>query len=155
MAQGNGLSSTSTRYILDTSIALFLIRGGAVGIQIDASFGLSRKATPALVSVVTIGELMALSYRAGWGVEKQSRYDKLLQELVRIDINDAVILDAYARIDCAAVAQGKKLSKNDLWIAACARATGSALLTTDKDFDFLEGVWIRRIWIDPSTGKAP
>jgi len=29
------------------------------------------------------------------------------------------------------------MGKNDIWIAACAKASGATLLTTDRDFDRL------------------
>lgn len=38
-------------------------------------------------------------------------------------------------IDTQSSAQN--MGKNNLWIAACALATGATLLTTDKDFDHL------------------
>jgi len=34
------------------------------------------------------------------------------------------------------------VGKNDLWIAATAQVTNSKLVTTDKDFDHLDGVFI-------------
>ncbi len=42
------------------------------------------------------------------------------------------------------------MGKNDLWIAATANATGALLLTTDKDFDHLDGAFLNRVWIDPT-----
>jgi predicted nucleic acid-binding protein len=101
-----------------------------------------------------VGELMSFAHRGNWADEKHSRYEALLQELVWIDIDDAVVLEAYARIDCSVIGKGRSFSKNDIWIAACARATGSTLLTTDKDFDHLQDTWIDLIWIDPNTGKT-
>lgn len=35
-----------------------------------------------------------------------------------------------------------KVGKNDLWIAATAQVTNSKLVTTDRDFDHLDGVFI-------------
>ena len=43
------------------------------------------------------------------------------------------------------------MGKNDLWIAATAKATGATLLTTDKDFDHLYPGQINRIYIDPAS----
>jgi tRNA(fMet)-specific endonuclease VapC len=43
------------------------------------------------------------------------------------------------------------MGKNDVWIAATAKATDVVLLTTDKDFDHLHDVLITRIWIDPDA----
>ncbi len=47
------------------------------------------------------------------------------------------------------------LSKNDLWIAATAKAMGLTLLTTDRDFDPLHPTLITRTWIDPASQLPP
>lgn len=47
------------------------------------------------------------------------------------------------------------MGKNDVWIAATARITGTTLLTTDKDFDPLQGVWLDREWVDPRRKLSP
>lgn len=39
----------------------------------------------------------------------------------------------------------------DLWIAATAVATGAKLITTDKDFDHLDGIWLDRIFVSQSA----
>lgn len=49
---------------------------------------------------------------------------------------------------------GKVLSHNDLWIAAATAATGAHLITTDHDFDVLEGDHIRRTVIPEKTERA-
>ena len=62
------------------------------------------------------------------------------------------MMRAYADID--AYSQGKltrlsspftskNMGKNDLWIAAAAHVTGATLVTTDADFDHLDGVFIK------------
>jgi len=38
---------------------------------------------------------------------------------------------------------GLSVGKNDLWIAATAKVTESTLVTTDKDFDHLEGIYFQ------------
>jgi tRNA(fMet)-specific endonuclease VapC len=43
------------------------------------------------------------------------------------------------------------MKHNDLWIAATAVATGATLVTTDKDFDHLEGLWPDRVYVDQSA----
>lgn len=45
------------------------------------------------------------------------------------------------------------MSKNDVWIAAVAKASGMTLLTTDADFDHLHPAHLVRIRIDESTGN--
>ena len=41
------------------------------------------------------------------------------------------------------------MGKNDIWIAATAHASKATLLSTDKDFDHLDGVWLKRLYVDP------
>jgi predicted nucleic acid-binding protein len=36
------------------------------------------------------------------------------------------------------------MGKNDIWIAATVNVTGATLLTTDQDFDHLDGVFLAR-----------
>jgi tRNA(fMet)-specific endonuclease VapC len=154
VAETKELNPPPTRYLLDTNVVLSLIRANPLGQWLDTTYRLSDAPTRALISVVTVGELMSFAYQAkGWGPAKRTRYESLLQELVWIDINEAAVVDNYAQIDCFGIATGRTMSKNDVWIASCARVTGATLLTTDKDFDHLHGTWIDRIWIDPNTGK--
>lgn len=55
-------------------------------------------------------------------------------------INHPKIIDAYVEIDLYSQrypSGARNMGKNDLWIAACALASGAKLLTTDKDFAHL------------------
>jgi tRNA(fMet)-specific endonuclease VapC len=38
-----------------------------------------------------------------------------------------------------------------LWIAATAHVTGATILTTDRDFDPLHGLFLQRDWVDPAS----
>jgi tRNA(fMet)-specific endonuclease VapC len=86
----------------------------------------------------------------------------LLRQVPHIDINHDAVLQSYAEID--AFSQGKltsknlpvgmsarNMGKNDLWIAATASVLNATLLTTDDDFDHLNGVFLTVIVIDPKT----
>lgn len=42
------------------------------------------------------------------------------------------------------------MGKNDIWIAATALQTKLPLLTTDKDFRFLDESLLQVFWIDPA-----
>lgn len=79
---------------------------------------------------------------------------KALNALVTIDINVAEVIDAYVEIDIYSQQHSdgaKNMGKNDLWIAACAKATGAALLTTDKDFDHLNPDLLSVEYVDPTS----
>ena len=141
------------RYLLDTNIALAYLRGHALYQQIENDLQLADPNTVILFSVVSKAELLALGERNGWGSQKKGKLANLLQRFVIIDINEAdhTLLESYAQID--AFSQGKlsgqplgtsarNMGKNDLWIAATAHVTKSSLITTDGDFDHLNGNFI-------------
>ncbi len=82
----------------------------------------------------------------------------MLDKSVVLDINDFQVLNAYARID--AFSQGKlpqkekfsarNMGKNDLWIAATAHVYDLTLITTDDDFDHLDGEFLDLKKVDVS-----
>ncbi len=125
-----------------------------LGKQIDSQYGLRSSLNYSMISVVTAGEILALARKFNWGQKKLDSLQDMLDELVWIDINRREVVSAYAEIDHFSEAQGFKMGKNDVWIAATAKASGATLLTTDPDFDHLDGKHITRIWIDPDTRKA-
>jgi len=46
------------------------------------------------------------------------------------------------------------MGKNDLWIAACAKAAGATLLTTDNDFTHLIPDHLDGEVIDPAVARS-
>lgn len=77
----------------------------------------------------------------------------ILSCFLRVAIGDSLILKTYAAIDAHSQAIGNSMGKNDIWIAASAKSVGATLLTTDKDFDHLNNLFITRVWIDPERDK--
>lgn len=142
-----------TGYILDTNILLELARGNERGQRIAAEFDLQRTPANSMVSAVTVGEMIALARKFGWGSSKRDRLRKMLDQLVRIGIDRWEVLEAYGEIDQFSRSAGVAMGQNDIWIAATAKATGATLLTTDRDFDHLHGIHLTRIWFEPDTRK--
>ncbi|MEX2167893.1 MAG: type II toxin-antitoxin system VapC family toxin [Pirellulales bacterium] len=142
-------------YILDTNILIRLIRNDALGKSIDAAYNLRASLASSMICVVTVGEIRAFARKIGWGKKKLDELQKIVDELVWIDINRSEVIDAYSEIDYYSEKVTKPanpIGQNDMWIAAVARASGATLLTTDKDFDHLhKGNYVHRIWIDPSA----
>jgi tRNA(fMet)-specific endonuclease VapC len=144
-------------YVYDTNIVLALIRDGPLGQYLAASYPIDPGDPPKL-SVVSLGEIRSLAARLGWGAGKVQRMHDLLIRLAVVQLGTAAVLDAYVEIDLACQAHpggARALSKNDLWIAATARALGIPLLTTDRDFDCLHPAWITRVWVDPASTLPP
>jgi tRNA(fMet)-specific endonuclease VapC len=138
-------------FCLDTNIPLILVRGKALAKRIDEQFGLSIAPFQHTISIVTHGELYALSDRLGWGAAKVVVLQRALREFVTVDVAGKRIVEAYRDIERfnAAVPVGAvKMGKNDIWIAATAIVTGQALITTDKDFLHLNGKLLQVFWVD-------
>jgi len=74
--------------------------------------------------------------------------ENLLSQVVTLDINADQIIQHYAAIDHFSRSIGRRLGKNDVWIAATTRSYSIPVLTTDKDFDHLDPEWVQRQWID-------
>ena len=127
-------------YLLDTSVVLPLVRGNALGSHIDQRFGLRSARQRPLVSVVSLGEVHVLAKRNGWGEAKLRSLSNALDNLVVVDISHPSVIEAYVQLDLLSQSHpdgARNMGKNDLWIAACAKAAGATLLTTDNDFSHL------------------
>lgn len=145
----------SLGYLLDTNIVLALMRSNPLGEYLDRTYTLRANLNRSLISVVSVGELHSLARQLGWGTPRINKLSGLLDELVILNISAPQILEAYGKIDSYCRREGRRIGNNDVWIAATAHVSGACLLSTDRDFDHLDGTWIKRIWIDPHMGKTP
>lgn len=136
-------------YLLDTNILVHLIRGDETGKRVDERFGLRENLLVCAILVVTVGEMLSLAQRREWGANKMQALEKLLGRLLQIDLGDRNILEAYAAIDNFSRDRTYDMGKNDIWIAATAKATGYTLLTNDKGFQHLHDIQIKCIYVDP------
>ena len=149
-------------YILDTNIILIYARGTDVADRIEADIQIFDGTHNLAISVVTLGELNSLARQFKFGEKKKGQIQKIVEALFKIDINIEGIINIYGEID--AFSQGKlenknlkitsrNMGKNDLWIAATAATYDLILLTTDKDFEHLDGEYINLKYIDLSKYK--
>jgi predicted nucleic acid-binding protein len=141
-------------YLLDTNVLVHLVRGDAVWARVRATYQPLLIDPRPLISVVTAGELRSLALQFNWQAEKIDQMDFYLGYFQRVSIDDPEIIRAYAVIDAHCQRTGQPLGKNDAWIAATAAVMGARLLTTDKDFDQLDPLFISRDWIDPGADRA-
>ena len=44
------------------------------------------------------------------------------------------------------------MKQNDIWIATTAHVSDAVLLSTDKDFEHLNDVWLKFIYVDQKPG---
>ena len=146
------MAGTPRRYILDTNILVQYVRASRLGEYVEGKYALRASPIRPLVCVVVVGEIRSLAVRWGWGDSKLGCMDRLLRELVWVDLSEPEVLDAYVHVDTSRP-KGWVIPQNDRWVAAAAHATGACLLTTDKHFDYLAGTFIQREYIDPALGK--
>jgi tRNA(fMet)-specific endonuclease VapC len=81
-------------------------------------------------------------------------FDEPADNLVVVDINHPKVIDFYVKLDLLSqsLPQGaRNMGKNDLWIAACAKAAGARLLTADGDFSHLIPEHLAGDIIDPAV----
>jgi tRNA(fMet)-specific endonuclease VapC len=135
-------------FLLDTSIVLAYVRGGAAARRLESELDLLSGQHNLVVSVVSVGEIRSIAKQNQWGVNKRQKLQEVLRNFLIADIHQEDIIERYAEID--AFSQGRlagkplassarNMGKNDLWIAATASIFDLRLLTTDKDFDHLAG----------------
>ncbi len=148
------MSALPSLYLLDTNVLVHLVRGDAVWARVRATYQPLLLEPRPLISVATSGELRSLALQFNWQAEKIDQMEFCLAYLQRISIDDSEIIRAYAAIDAHLQRTGQPLGKNDVWIAATAAVTGARLLTTDKDFDRLDPLFLSRDWIDPDANTA-
>jgi predicted nucleic acid-binding protein len=134
--------------LLDTNIFVHLIRDDATGQWLKRDRRLLLVQERPMYSVVVEGEVRFLGHQWGWGADRLERMQFLLGYFERLPIEVSQVIEAYAAIDAFGVARGIRMGKNDLWIAATAHAVGAQVLTTDRDFDHLDGIFLNRVLIE-------
>ena len=151
----------ANRFLLDTGMLLGFIREAPWALRVRTQCDLGNEETMVFTSVICQGELRALAEKFGWVKDKRIQLEDVLNKFPTLDINKQPILNAYALID--AWTHGKTvvsprqtpppkpavpMKQNDLWIAATVHESKATLLSTDKDFDHLNGVWISFVYVD-------
>ena len=146
--------------VLDTSTLIVLARQTDASRQLSQLLGFEETEREFLVSVVSLGEILAFAKKAAWGSAKMRYVEQLLEArltLVALDRRD--IVEFYAEFDHYAAKRAKParpMGQNDLWIAATARAVDAELATLDKDFDILHDAGLlSRLWLDQGLLRAP
>lgn len=140
------------RYVLDTSILLHYIRESKLSLQIEEHIHIMSRESVPLIASVTVGELEGFMQRQNWGEKKITQLKRVLSKVLVVDItgHDKKLMKSYATLwnySKNALPENKLgksigIGQNDVWIAALTKTSGAELVTTDGDFDHLNGSWI-------------
>lgn len=145
------------RYTLDTNVLLFYVRDAETRQFIEDTYAPFDQANEAIISIVSVGEMMVLAAANNWGNKKLKLVQKLIDKLVIVELRYNDLINNYIEIEKynrnihptqKRVGSHIKMGKNDIWIAATAMSTKSKLLTTDKDFEHLNGAFFDVLIID-------
>ena len=129
--------------VLDTGVLLHYARETKTYEAIEERFGLLKAAPEAcILSSVVEGEALAFANYKKWGHAKLSRLKEVLDQLVRVNAGQRLVVDAYVSLYAVARSSGQAIGQNDLWIAATASVTKADLYTCDGDFSFLSPKYI-------------
>jgi len=136
---------------------LFYVRDNDTRAFIEENYAPFDQDVEPVISIVTVGEIMVLADANNWGERKLKLVQKLMDKLVIVELKYEDIIQNYVEIEKYnrnrhPIKKRKgshvKMGKNDLWIAATAMTTNSKLLTSDKDFEHLDGVFFDVVIID-------
>lgn len=144
--------------LYDTNILIKIVRDKSETGKVRKSVNPEEDAE--FTSLINKAEILSIALQNNWGIRRMSRLEALFEEIIVIDLSDPQFLDAYVNID--AFSQGKhpkmhlegsakNMGKNDLWIASTVSVLKFTLITTDKDFDHLDNVFIKRTLFDADS----
>ena len=138
-------------FVFDTNILLHYIRESSVMVEVEQRFDPLGQGNESWISAVVVGEIRSIALQNRWGNKRTSKLDVFLSRFLISDININDIILRYAEIDAfsqglhptiSAAFSARNMGKNDLWIAATASILGATLLTTDVDFNHLNGIFL-------------
>lgn len=134
-------------FIFDTNFLLIHLRDSTKLKAVIEDHRLEENDAVKLISVVTVAEIYTIARRNGWGEKLQKSLEQFLFNFIIVDISseDKDLMQAYVEIELISQSQGKKMGKNDVWIAATAKVAGATLITADRDFDHLNDHFIKTI----------
>jgi len=139
------------KYLLDSNIVIIYSRDNAIADRIESKYKLFSQDHQLAISTISLGEINATIKKLNLGEKRRNKIKEILDGINEFGINFEEVIDRYGDID--AYSQGKlktrkgkfssrNMGKNDIWIAATASVFELKLITTDKDFDHLDGIYL-------------
>jgi len=117
--------------VLDTNVVSYLMKGGPLA-EAYAPYGQGKLLA---ISFITVGELYYGAEHANWGEARRKSLETILRNYLVIPY-DHEIARCYGRIVAERRRNGKPITLNDAWIAACALRHAVPLVTHNAD-DFI------------------
>lgn len=117
----------SGKYLLDTSIAVAILRNAPSVIQA------SSQAAELFISAIALGELYYGAYRSTNRESNLQAVKQFAQNCTVLSINDE-IAECYGELKDHLRRAGKPIPENDLWIAATALVYNLPLVSHDSHF---------------------
>ncbi|HTI59719.1 type II toxin-antitoxin system VapC family toxin [Mucilaginibacter sp.] len=144
--------------LLDTNILFHLSKEYSVQLLSEI---INPDSRTVYTSVVSIAELKSIGIQNNWGARKWKIVNAALDKINAVELNENLIstyaeIDAFSQrknpaYDSYSFATPRNMGKNDLWIAATAALLGLKLITTDADFNHLDGVFIEVQHLKPES----
>ena len=127
---------TGTGVVLDTNIVSYLMRGG----QLAEAYAPHIRGRLLAIAFITVGELYFGAEKRNWGGKRRKKLEATLRNFVVVPY-DHEIARCYGRLVAERQRDGRSLSPNDAWIAACAVRHDTPLVTHNaKDFEGISGL---------------
>lgn len=138
-------------YLIDTNILVIYSRDNEIAKKIETEYQIFNRNNRLAISTISLGEINAITKKLQLDKRRKSKISEIVENLNEFNINVREVIERYGDID--AYSQGKiganqgefsarNMGKNDIWIAATASVFGLTLITTDKDFDHLNEVYL-------------
>ena len=145
-------------FVLDTGILIGYLRGAPYAEKVDAAYAPTKSPNLAVISIVTAAELESFTLHRNWGKDKRDKLTQLLSLIPSTPVAHSSLVHMFAEVDAfnhrkhpsrKLVGSARAMGDNDIWIAATASVLKATLLTTDHDFDHLDGHFCKVIYVDP------
>jgi len=104
------------------------------------------------ISIVSEAEIKSMGFRNQWGRDRLSLLDYFLTQVTIVEVSQ-ILINSYVQIEAYSqrsnpdfesylFSTSRNMGKNDLWIASVAASMNQTLITTDSDFDHLDGIFL-------------
>ncbi|MGB1243439.1 MAG: type II toxin-antitoxin system VapC family toxin [Chitinophagales bacterium] len=138
------------KYVLDSNVLIHMVRQSPIWKKIDDEF--DPFGNLPYLSVATIAEVISFGEQKKWGTKKMNFLKGIFHSCEVIEISKDLVshfveIDVFSQgkhptLKLSKGMSARNMGKNDIWIAATTKSIeGAELITTDRDFEHLDGVW--------------